>query len=348
VGGVEAGRAPQLAPALGEEVTDEAEVSGEVRRVELGHVPPGQVGVDPVVERCVVAHLLRHGPEQVAAAQLVGDVHVEVADHHDPTVGADALLATAELARLHVALEDVDAFLGVERDAGDLVEADDVVLGDEAPSPRRVVHEHVGDGRLAARDEVGVRRHLLEQVRLAGATGPELDGVVVGHHERDHAGDQHVLLPAGKPGRLEPDAAQQQVTPLVQSEMGTSANEGLQRIAGRHLDGPHRLHPERLPARLPGERGDVLEGDLGVEPAGEHSVVLVHEIGGDVDVIELEARKFSLVGVGLGVEPGPEQVDDFDLALLPGPRLEQLLVAGADCPLLHRPLDDGQAFCDLV
>ena len=58
--------------------------------------------------------------------------------------------------------------------------------------------------------------------------------------------------------------------------------------------------------------------DLGVEAAGEHPVVLVHELVGDVDVAELEAGQLGLVGVGLRVEPGTEQVDDLDLALLAG------------------------------
>ena len=40
-------------------------------------------------------------------------------------------LPAAELAGLHVALHDVDAVLLVEGDAGDLVEADDVVLADQ-------------------------------------------------------------------------------------------------------------------------------------------------------------------------------------------------------------------------
>ena len=76
--------------------------------------------------------------------------------------------------------------------------------------------------------------------------------------------------------------------------------------------------------------------------------MLVHELVGDVDVVELEARQLGLVGVGLGVEPRTQQVDDLDLALLPRPRLEQLLLAGADGSLLHRPLDDREALGDLV
>ena len=147
---------------------------------------------------------------------------------------------------------------------------------------------------------------------------------------------------------LEADAAQQQVAPLLEREVRSAGDERVEGVARRHLDRPHRLDPERLPARLLAERGDVLEGDLGVEAAGEHPVVLVDQLVGDVDVAELEAGQLGLVGVGLGVEPGPEQVDDLDPALLAGARLEQLLLAGADGPLLHRALDDRETLGDLV
>ena len=64
--------------------------------------------------------------------------------------------------------------------------------------------------------------------------------------------------------------------------------------------------------------------------------------------VELKAGQLGLVRVGLGVEPRPEQVDDLDPALLAGARLEQLLLAGAHRPLLHRALDDREPFGDLV
>src|SRR5439155_16354069 len=101
-----------------------------------------------------------------------------IADHHDPALCADALFAATELGGFHVTLQDVDALFGFERDTGDLVEAHDVVLGYETSSPGSIVNEHVGDGRLPARHEMRVRRHLLEQVRLASAPGSELNGVV--------------------------------------------------------------------------------------------------------------------------------------------------------------------------
>ena len=133
--------------------------------------------------------------------------------------------------------------------------------------------------------------------------GAELDGVEVRHHERDHSREQDVLLPPREPRGLEPHAAEQEITPLVQREVRTALDESVERIAGRHLDRPHGFDAERLPARLAGQRGDVLEGDLGVEAAGEHPVVLVHELIGDVDVVELEARQLGLVGVGTCIEP---------------------------------------------
>ena len=137
------------------------------------------------------------------------------------------LTAARELAGLHVALHDVDAVLLVEGDARDLVEADDVVLGDESALPGRVVDEHAGNGRLAARDQVGVRRDLLEQVRLAGATRAELDHVEVALDERDHAQQQDVLFARGQLLRLEADRAEQKVLPLL----GRESRRDLQPVA---------------------------------------------------------------------------------------------------------------------
>lgn len=134
-------------------------------------------------------------------ALLVGDVDVEVADEHDRAVGADGFTAAGELARLHVALHDVDAVFLVERDARDFVEAHDVVLGDEAALAGGVIDEHPGDGRLASRDQVSVRRHLLKQVRLTGSARSQFDHVEVPLHERDHAKQQDVLFALAEPVR---------------------------------------------------------------------------------------------------------------------------------------------------
>ena len=98
---------PQLGPHLCQEVADEAEVVGEVRRVEFGDVPAWDEGVDAVHERRVVAHLFGERGQQVTHAELGLDIDVEVAHHDDPAVGADRFATPAELARFHVALEDV-------------------------------------------------------------------------------------------------------------------------------------------------------------------------------------------------------------------------------------------------
>ena len=92
--------------------------------------------MDAVHQRRVIPHFRRHRAEQVANPLLVLHVHVEVADHDDAAVGPDALLAPAEFAGLHVALHDVHAVLLVEGDAGNFVEADHVVLADQAPLAR--------------------------------------------------------------------------------------------------------------------------------------------------------------------------------------------------------------------
>jgi hypothetical protein len=87
--------------------------------------------VEAIYKRSVVTHLSWHGPEQVSNPLLALHIGVEVADHLDAAIGPDALPSTTELARLHVPLHDVDAVLVVEGDARHLVEAHDIVLGDE-------------------------------------------------------------------------------------------------------------------------------------------------------------------------------------------------------------------------
>ena len=110
--------------------------------------------MDSIHERCVVAHLFRKWAEQVPDPLLVRNVDVKVADQDHAPERANALLAAAELSGLHVALEDVHAILLVEVDPADLIEADDVVLRDEALLPRSHVDEHPSDGRLATGHEV--------------------------------------------------------------------------------------------------------------------------------------------------------------------------------------------------
>ena len=64
----------------------------------------------------------------MAYALLLVHVDVEVADHYKTALGADVLLAAAELAKGHVALHDIHAVFLIEGDTRDLVKADNVVL----------------------------------------------------------------------------------------------------------------------------------------------------------------------------------------------------------------------------
>src|SRR4051794_6203557 len=123
---------------------------------------------------------------------LVLYVDVEVANHHDAAIRANAFLPAAELPRLHVALHDVHAIFLVEGDPGDLVEADDVVLADEPALTAGVVDEHACDRRLTARYQMRVRGNLLEEVTLAGAAGTEFHHVEVALDERNHPQQGHV------------------------------------------------------------------------------------------------------------------------------------------------------------
>src|SRR5438477_11942838 len=98
----------------------------------------------------------------MAHALLVRDIDVKVSEHHDSTGTPNAVAASAELARLHVALHDVHAIFLVKRDAGYLIEADDVVLADKTALTGRVVDEHAGHGCLSTRYQMRVGRNLLK------------------------------------------------------------------------------------------------------------------------------------------------------------------------------------------
>ena len=154
--------------------------------IELRKVPTRHVRVDAVHEGGVVAHVGRQRGQEVAHTLLSLHLDIEIAHHHDAAVGPNALLAAGELTGLHVALQDVDAVLLVEGHARHLVEAHNVVLADQSALPVGVVHEHLGHGGLAAGNQVGVGRDLLEQVALAGPPRAELHHVVVALNERHH------------------------------------------------------------------------------------------------------------------------------------------------------------------
>ena len=153
--------------------------------------------------------------QQVAYALLVLDLDVEIADHDDAALGPDAFLAARELAGLHVAFEDVDTVFLVERDARDFIEANNVVLADQAPLARGVVDEHLCHGRLTARDQMRVRGDLLEQMALAGAAWTQLDHVVVALYERNHAHEADQLGAVGQCCRLKANATQQESFPFL-------------------------------------------------------------------------------------------------------------------------------------
>src|SRR5437867_7815396 len=104
--------------------------------------------MDTVHESGIVTHLRRHWPEKVPHSLLVLHVHFKIAHHHHAAIGSDALPPPAKFPRLHVALHDVDAVLLIERDAGDFIKTDHVVLTDQSPLTGGIVDEHPGNGCL--------------------------------------------------------------------------------------------------------------------------------------------------------------------------------------------------------
>lgn len=105
---------------------------------------------------CIVAHLRGKWTEEMPYALLTLHIHVEVPNHHYTAVGADALLATTKLARLHVAFHDIHAVFLFEGHTGDFIEADDVVLAYQSPLPIGIVDEHTRNCGLTTGDEVSI------------------------------------------------------------------------------------------------------------------------------------------------------------------------------------------------
>ena len=68
----------------------------------------------------------------MAYALLMFHIDLEVAYHHHAAKSANTFFAAAELPGFHVALHDVHTVLLIEGDAGDFVEANHVVLADQA------------------------------------------------------------------------------------------------------------------------------------------------------------------------------------------------------------------------
>ena len=341
-------RPPQARPAFAEEVAHQPEAVGQViGGVQLREVPARRVGVDAVVERRVVAHLPGQRAQEMADPLLLLDVDLEVADHDDAALGADALLAAAELAGGHIALHDVDAVLLVERDAGDLVEADHVVLADQAALPVGHVHEHLGDGGLAARQQVRIRGELLVDVALAGAARAELDQVVVALDERGHAQQHDASGRLVQGGRLQAGGADEEVAPIRRRESAAPPGQHVEHVGLRHLDGTQLREAEGAAGSVLRLDGIVAERHLGVEPVAQHALVVLDDGVRHLHVVQVQARQLGDVAVVLRVQLRADDVDQLDRPVLAGARLEDLLIAGPHRPAPELPLDDGQPLLDL-
>ena len=183
--------------------------------IELGEIPAGSIRMEPVHEGGVIAHFRRKRGQQMADLLRLLKIHIEIADQDNSALGADRILTPRKFAGGHVAFHDVDAVLRIEGHAGDFVETDHVVLADEAALAARHIDEHAGDRRFAARYEMSIGGHLLEQVTLAGAARSKLDEVVIALDEGNDAQQRDHLGALVEFSRLETDRAQQEVDPFT-------------------------------------------------------------------------------------------------------------------------------------
>src|SRR5690606_20319684 len=125
-------------------VANQAKVIGQHLLANLWNIPTRKVGMEAIHESCVVAHLGRHWPKQVADPLLMFDIHIEIPNQYDAPVRPYALLASTKLSRLHVTLHDVDTVFLVKGYAGNFVKAHHVILTDESSLTVPVVNKHLG------------------------------------------------------------------------------------------------------------------------------------------------------------------------------------------------------------
>src|SRR5580765_2333285 len=95
-----------------------------------------------------------------------------------------------------------------------------------------------------------VRRDLLEQMAFAGATGAELNHVVVPLDKGNHPQQRHVARTLAQPLRLKPDAAQKKILPLHRRQFRPSSSDLFQDPACRELDWSHGVDLEGPAATL--------------------------------------------------------------------------------------------------
>ena len=130
--------------------------------------------------------------------------------------------------------------------------------------------------------------------------------------------------------------------------MAPPLGQDLEDRRARHLDRAHRGDAERTSLLLLRDHRVVLQGDLRVEPVGEHPLMVGHEFGLDADVPQAEAGEFGEVTVVLRVQTRTHDIDQPNGALFAGPRLEDLLLGGADRAPFELVLHDLEALIDLV
>ena len=101
---------------------------------------------------------------------LVRYIDFKVAKQNNSAESTNALLAATKFPGFHIAFHDINAVFLIEGHAGDFVEANHVVLTNEAALAARHIDEHARDGGLAPRKQVGVGRDLLKKMTLAGTS----------------------------------------------------------------------------------------------------------------------------------------------------------------------------------
>ena len=282
-----------------------------------------------VHEGGAVAHICGHGAKQMPDALLMLNINLEISNHYNAAKSTDALFATAKFPRLHVALHYVHAILLIKSHPRNLIKANNIVLAHQTLLAILIVDEHLCDRSFAARNKVGIRRHLLKEVTLTSAARAKFHYMEVIFHKRNHAQQHYIACALPQRCRLQANAAQQQIAPLAKTQRCPAFIQGGERIAFGKLNFAQGFDAKWPPRLFFSNCGVICKVYFCIEPAREHAVMRMHHLIGDARVVDANAGQLCNKTVVFYIKARPYQIDKLDAPLFLGARLKQFFLARA-------------------
>src|SRR5208337_621102 len=268
---------PQILKDASQVIDDESIGIPEHPGLHTGEFPPGQVAVEPIEERPVVADAGRERAEEVGCPERDLDIQVEVALEHHGGMSSDRFLAARVSPGLHVVLEDLQGLRVADPiEAGDLVKSDYVPLADKPwfRLPGRVAAKQIWHRGFTTGDQDRIGGKFSIAVRLSGAAWSELDQVIVVLDKRHEAHQDEILLTLVEGVAAKPHRPKQRIDPFAGREPGTCLAD-LFEAAGRYLDRLQLLDREGVDCSADDVLGHVRDFDLAPDTRGQEATILL-------------------------------------------------------------------------